>query len=174
MLGNVVERAGEAKVRQLLESVSDPEIPVLSINDLGVVRGISVVGGEEGGSAVTVTITPTYSGCPAMGVIEMEIRDCLIREGYHDVSVETVLSPAWTTDWLSDAGRRKLKEYGIAPPEKGANQGKAALFGEGPSVTCPRCEAKGAKRLSEFGATACKALYQCQSCDELFDYFKCI
>lgn len=161
-------------MRALLETVSDPEIPVLSINDLGVVRAISVVDDEEEASSVTVTITPTYSGCPAMGVIEMEIRDCLLREGYHEVSVDTVLSPAWTTDWLSETGRRKLKEYGIAPPEKGANHGKATLFGEGSSVTCPRCDAKGAKRLSEFGATACKALYQCPSCDELFDYFKCI
>ncbi len=162
--------AEAARVRRLLQDVTDPEIPVLTIGDLGLIRDIAVKG-----EVVTVTITPTYSGCPAMLTIEIDIRDRLLRAGFAEVRVETVLAPAWTTDWLSEEGRRKLRDYGIAPPVKGADAaGKAALFGEGPNVACPLCGAADTERVSEFGSTACKALYRCRSCAEMFDYFKCI
>jgi ring-1,2-phenylacetyl-CoA epoxidase subunit PaaD len=145
--------------------VADPEIPVLTIADLGVLRDIAVVDGQ-----VEVTITPTYSGCPAMNMIALEIELALAREGIAKPVVTTVLSPAWTTDWMSDEGRRKLKDYGIAPPQRGG--GRRALFGE-QQVACPQCGAIDTEVLSEFGSTSCKALWRCKSCREPFDYFKC-
>lgn len=151
-----------------LDEVSDPEIPGLSIRDLGVLRDVAVAG-----EVVTVTITPTYSGCPAMSFIEMNIRDVLLRAGAGEVRVETVLAPAWTTDWLTEAGREKLRALGIAPPE-GRSTGRAALFGLDPEITCPRCGSTTTRLLSHFGSTACKALYHCDGCLEPFDYFKCI
>lgn len=156
------------RVRRLLDEVTDPEVPVLTVNDLGVVRDV-----EVDGRSATVTVTPTYSGCPAMLTIEMEIRDRLLRAGFESVEVRTVLSPAWTTDWLSDEGRRKLREYGIAPPAQTA-AGKRALMGEDPVVTCPQCGSQETEMVSRFGSTACKALYRCADCLEPFDYFKCI
>ncbi|MEO6843439.1 MAG: 1,2-phenylacetyl-CoA epoxidase subunit PaaD [Bradyrhizobium sp.] len=146
-------------------SVVDPEIPVLTIADLGVLRDITVSDGH-----VEVAITPTYSGCPAMNVIALEIELALEREGFGRPKVRTVLSPAWTTDWMSDEGRRKLREYGIAPPQAGS--GRRALFGE-QQVTCPQCNSTNTELLSEFGSTSCKALWRCKSCREPFDYFKC-
>ncbi|MDX1445417.1 1,2-phenylacetyl-CoA epoxidase subunit PaaD [Lishizhenia sp.] len=151
----------------LLEHVSDPEVPVLTIVDLGVVRNVEVKGEE-----VTVTITPTYSGCPAMQVIEEDIRETFKNEGIENVTVETVLSPAWTTDWLTENGRRKLKEYGIAPPQDEVD--KSVLFSDPVVVPCPRCDSKNTKMVSQFGSTACKAHYQCLDCQEPFDYFKCL
>jgi ring-1,2-phenylacetyl-CoA epoxidase subunit PaaD len=145
--------------------VADPEIPVLTIADLGVLRDIAVVDGQ-----VEVTITPTYSGCPAMNMIALEIELALAREGIANSVVTTVLSPAWTTDWMSDEGRRKLKDYGIAPPQQGG--GRRALFGE-QQVACPQCGSTATEVLSEFGSTSCKALWRCKSCREPFDYFKC-
>jgi ring-1,2-phenylacetyl-CoA epoxidase subunit PaaD len=145
--------------------VVDPEIPVLTIADLGVLRGVAVNDGR-----VEVAITPTYSGCPAMNMITLEIELALEREGIHNSKVRTVLSPAWTTDWMSDDGRRKLRDYGIAPPQAGS--GRRALFGE-QMVTCPRCGSDDTEVLSEFGSTSCKALWRCKSCREPFDYFKC-
>jgi ring-1,2-phenylacetyl-CoA epoxidase subunit PaaD len=148
-----------------LENVSDPEVPVLSVLDLGVVRDVQIVEPNE----VVVTITPTYSGCPAMGTIAIGIKMELISRGIGSVKVQEVLSPAWTTDWMSQAGREKLIAYGIAPPQydiKDNPENKAA-------VICPRCKATNTKVLSEFGSTSCKSLMQCGECLEAFDYFKC-
>jgi ring-1,2-phenylacetyl-CoA epoxidase subunit PaaD len=145
--------------------VVDPEIPVLTIADLGVLREVRVKDG-----CVEVAITPTYSGCPAMNMIALEIELALEREGIAHAKVRTVLSPAWTTDWLSDDGRRKLKDYGIAPPQKGNS--RRALFGA-QVVACPQCGSGDTELLSEFGSTSCKALWRCKSCREPFDYFKC-
>jgi ring-1,2-phenylacetyl-CoA epoxidase subunit PaaD len=145
--------------------VVDPEIPVLTIADLGVLRDIAVREGH-----VEVAITPTYSGCPAMNMIALEIELALEREGIRQPKIQTVLSPAWTTDWMSEDGRRKLREYGIAPPKAGS--GRRALFGE-QLVACPQCGSENTELLSEFGSTSCKALWRCKSCREPFDYFKC-
>jgi len=146
-------------------SVVDPEIPVLTIADLGVLREVSVSGGH-----VEVAITPTYSGCPAMNMIALEIELALEREGFRNPKVRTVLSPAWTTDWMSEEGRRKLAAYGIAPPEPASS--RRALFGV-QQVRCPQCGSDNTELLSEFGSTSCKALWRCKSCREPFDYFKC-
>jgi ring-1,2-phenylacetyl-CoA epoxidase subunit PaaD len=147
-------------------SVVDPEIPVLTVADLGVLREVRLENGR-----VEVVITPTYSGCPAMNVIEMDIKLALEKAGFADPKVTKVLSPAWTTDWMSEEGRAKLAAYGIAPPTGAA--GRRALFGE-EAVTCPHCGSAETTRISEFGSTACKALYRCRACAEPFDYFKCI
>lgn len=155
------------RIWELMEEVFDPEVPVLTIVDLGVLREISEVDGTW-----MITITPTYSGCPAMKRIEDDIIEKLAEHGIHDVKVENVLSPAWTTDWLSEAGRRKLKEYGIAPPVDEID--KSVLFADQPIVPCPKCDSKNTKMISQFGSTACKAHYQCQDCQEPFDYFKCL
>lgn len=152
----------------ILEEVSDPEIPVLSICDLGIVRDVKLLEGD----LVEVVITPTYSGCPAMNFIEINIKAVLQEKGYDSVNVTTVLSPAWTTDWLTEAGRKKLLEYGIAPPV-GNSVDKNALFAEERDIPCPQCGSKHTKMVSQFGSTACKAMYQCQDCKEPFDYFKC-
>lgn len=146
-------------------SVVDPEIPVLTIADLGVLRDVALDGNQ-----VEVAITPTYSGCPAMNMIALEIELALERAGFRQPKVRTVLSPAWTTDWMSEEGRRKLRDYGIAPPQ--ASSSRRALFGE-QSVACPQCRAEDTELLSEFGSTSCKALWRCRSCREPFDYFKC-
>ena len=154
------QRAWDAASR-----VVDPEIPVLTIADLGVLREVTV--SEDG---VEVEITPTYSGCPAMNMIALEIELALEREGFSRPKIRTVLSPAWTTDWMSEDGRRKLREYGIAPPQ--ASSSRRALFGE-QQVACPQCGSDNTELLSEFGSTSCKALWRCKSCREPFDYFKC-
>lgn len=159
-----------ADVRALLDAVTDPEIPVLTIGDLGILRDVRV----DDAGAVTVVITPTYTGCPAMSAIELAIRDRLLEAGCEAVRVETVLSPAWTTDWMSAEGRRKLEAYGIAPPADGAGEGRGALFAADPTVRCPHCGSQETEKVSEFGSTACKALYRCRACAEPFDYFKCI
>jgi ring-1,2-phenylacetyl-CoA epoxidase subunit PaaD len=145
--------------------VVDPEIPVLTIADLGVLRSVTVADG-----CVEVLITPTYSGCPAMNMITLEIEMALEREGISHSKVRTVLSPAWTTDWMTEDGRRKLRQYGIAPPQAGSS--RRALFGV-EQVACPQCGSSDTERLSEFGSTSCKALWRCKACREPFDYFKC-
>ena len=145
--------------------VVDPEIPVLTIADLGVLRDV-VLDGDH----VEVAITPTYSGCPAMNMIAFEIELALERAGFRQPKVRTVLSPAWTTDWMSEEGRRKLRAYGIAPPQDSSS--RRALFGE-QSVACPQCGSARTELLSEFGSTSCKALWRCKACREPFDYFKC-
>lgn len=157
-----------ADVRALLEAVCDPEIPVLTIANLGVLRDVRV-----NGDAVEVVITPTYSGCPAMNAIEADIRNVLKKHGWTNVTVTTVLSPPWTTDWLSEAGREKLLAFGIAPPAE-TSASKRALFGAAPTVRCPKCRSERTTMVSQFGSTACKALYKCDDCLEPFDYFKCL
>ncbi len=154
--------------RQLLQSVTDPEIPVLTVDDLGIIRAVRIA--EDG--ILEVVITPTYSGCPAMGVIEINIRAALQEGGFDKVRVTTILSPAWTTDWLSADGRRKLVEYGIAPPAE-ASLDKKALFGERRALVCPHCGSVETEMISQFGSTACKSLFRCLECLEPFDYFKC-
>ncbi|MBR0851006.1 phenylacetate-CoA oxygenase subunit PaaJ [Bradyrhizobium diazoefficiens] len=146
-------------------SVVDPEIPVLTIADLGVLRDV-VLDGDR----VEVAITPTYSGCPAMNMIALEIELALERAGFRQPKVRTVLSPAWTTDWMSEEGREKLRAYGIAPPQ--ASNSRRALFGA-QAVACPQCGSENTELLSEFGSTSCKALWRCKACREPFDYFKC-
>ena len=146
-------------------SVVDPEIPVLTIADLGGLRDVIL-----DGDRVEVAITPTYSGCPAMNMIALEIELALERAGFRLPKVRTVLSPAWTTDWMSEEGRRKLRAYGVAPPQ--ASSSRRALFGE-QAVACPQCGSNNTELLSEFGSTSCKALWRCKSCREPFDYFKC-
>ncbi|WP_420580635.1 1,2-phenylacetyl-CoA epoxidase subunit PaaD [Reichenbachiella sp.] len=154
------------QVLESLRQVMDPEIPVLSVVDMGVIRKIEVT------DHLVVTITPTYSGCPAMNTIEADIKKCLLNEGYQDVEVKTVLQPAWTTDWLTENGREQLKAYGIAPPQ--GSTSKRALFLEDEIVPCPQCNSENTELISEFGSTACKAQYKCKDCLEPFDYFKCI
>lgn len=149
-----------------LDEVCDPEIPVLSLADLGVLRGVEYLNDEW-----QITITPTYSGCPAMKTMEDDILLKLKDHGV-EAKVHLVLSPAWTTDWLSESGRKKLKEFGIAPPENEVD--KSVLFAAPTVVPCPRCNSRETKMVSQFGSTACKAHYQCLICSEPFDYFKCL
>jgi ring-1,2-phenylacetyl-CoA epoxidase subunit PaaD len=168
----------EATVWQWLAAIPDPEIPVISIVDLGIVRAVGVDGDE-----VTVTITPTYSGCPAMQVIATAVREALEEHGVGQVRIVTQLSPAWTTDWLSEAGKRKLTGYGIAPPVQqaidlsGLRGGLAAAVSRrgpaAPAVACPHCGSHHTRLTSQFGSTPCKALYRCRDCREPFDHFKC-
>ena len=155
----------EKYIWQQLEQISDPEIPVLSIVDLGVVRNVTLLEGN-----CVITITPTYSGCPAMNVIQDDILK-LLTPTIH-TKVEMTLSPAWTTDWMSENGRNKLREYGIAPPEHEVD--KSVLFAKPTVVPCPKCTSSHTKMISQFGSTACKAHYQCLDCLEPFDYFKCL
>ena len=152
-----------APLYALLDSVADPEIPVLTLRDLGVLRDISVINDE-----IRVTITPTYAGCPAVEAMRADIETVLRQAGYQHVSVRQRLSPAWTTDWMSEEGRQKLREYGIAPPACRSDQKITT------AIACPQCGSEDTRKISEFGSTACKALYQCQSCREPFDYFKCL
>jgi len=158
----------EQAVRAVLDTVLDPEVPVLSIVDLGIVRHVMVHDAQ-----VTVGLAPTYSGCPATEVIEQSVIDALARAGMGNVTTERVLSPPWSTRWISDEGRRKLLEYGIAPPTEDHNA-KRALLGQDRPRKCPHCEALNTERISEFGSTPCKALYRCTDCREPFEYFKCI
>ncbi|MEH3146745.1 MAG: phenylacetate-CoA oxygenase subunit PaaJ [Methylobacterium frigidaeris] len=162
----VTDEALAQAARAAAAEVCDPEIPVLTIADLGVLRDVTVRDG-----AVEVTITPTYSGCPAMDVIGVEVQTALAKAGIGPARVRLVLSPAWTTDWMTDEGKAKLRAYGIAPPQGRAS--RRALFGE-ESVACPHCGSASTEKISEFGSTACKALWRCRACREPFDYFKCI
>ena len=157
----------DKKLIPILEAVFDPEIPVLSVIDMGVVRSAKLTG-----NTAELTITPTYSGCPAMDVIEADIKAALKKAGY-EARVELVLSPAWTTDWITERGRKALEKYGIAPPLE-AHADKEALLGDKKIIKCPRCRSAHTKLISQFGSTACKALFKCQDCLEPFDYFKCL
>lgn len=153
-----------------LEEVPDPEIPVISVVELGVIRDVII----EDNKTVTIVITPTYSGCPAMKTFEQDIISKLTEKGFKEVKIKTVLSPAWTTDWISDEAKEKLRAFGIAPPVKGTED-KGVLFNDGPkNIACPNCNSTNTKLKSQFGSTACKALYICNDCQEPFDYFKCI
>lgn len=156
-----------SSIRQILSTVTDPEIPVLTIEDMGIVRDVQVSDRE-----VAVTITPTYSGCPAMDTIADDVKTALKGAGY-EPSVKLVLSPAWTTDWISEAGRKKMEAYGIAAPLE-ATADKNALLNGARIVKCTRCGSTNTRLVSQFGSTACKALFQCDDCKEPFDYFKCL
>ena len=155
----------QARAWAAASAVPDPEVPCVTVAELGILRGVTL----EGGVAVA-RVSPTYSGCPATAMIEMGIEAALRDAGF-EVRIERVLSPPWTTDWITAEGREKLRAYGIAPPEGAA--GKRALFDD-PAVTCPRCASTATRKISEFGSTACKAQYACTACGEPFDYFKCI
>lgn len=161
------------EIWKILEKVTDPEIPVLTITDLGIVRDVRPLpaspgwGGEAG---YEIIITPTYTGCPAMDMIAMNIKLALIENGCHKIKITSVLAPPWTTDWMTADGKRKLKEYGIAPPHSESGRFERP---ESFTVECPQCNSSNTKCISEFGSTACKALYQCNDCKEPFDYFKC-
>jgi ring-1,2-phenylacetyl-CoA epoxidase subunit PaaD len=158
------------RAREVAGAVPDPEVPVLSIADLGVLR--DVVLADDG--SVEVTITPTYSGCPAMDAIRSDVVDELRRDGFDEVRVRTVLAPAWTTDWMSDEGRHKLAEYGIAPPGLTSQRRTGGPVPVTLGVRCPQCGSPDTRELSRFGSTSCKGLWQCRSCAEPFDHFKAI
>lgn len=183
----------EQQIWQILQQIKDPEVPVLSIIDLGIVRDVELTplsmphpalppslkekekGNESNfgeGQGVKLTITPTYSGCPAMDVISMDIRLKLIEKGYRNITIVQQLSPAWTTDWMSEEGKRKLKEYGVAPPNPKQQFCNEEMFME-EAVQCPRCNSHHTQLISQFGSTACKSMYRCLDCSETFDYFKC-
>lgn len=156
------------RIWKLLEQVTDPEVPVLSVLDLGIIREVNTSDDE-----IEIVITPTYSGCPAMDVISMNVRMVLLENGYKNVHIKTVLSPAWTTDWMSEAGKQKLKAFGIAPPNAKQQVCDSRLFDSNEGVQCPHCNSYHTSRISEFGSTACKSVYVCSDCKEPFDYFKC-
>jgi ring-1,2-phenylacetyl-CoA epoxidase subunit PaaD len=165
---NTVSSERETEVRKLLARVPDPEIPVLSILDLGIVREVR----QDADGRMRVAITPTYTGCPATEVIRTLVRAALDAGGYGDAILEEVLSPPWTSDWLTPAGREKLRAFGIAPPEGSVANARQLLRPS--SVSCPRCGSRTTERISEFGSTPCKAHYRCSTCGEPFDYFKCL
>jgi len=163
----------EKKVWSLLETVTDPEVPVLSVLDLGIIRDVKVeVNGEDIVKPI-ITITPTYSGCPAMDVISMNIRMVLLQAGFIEININQVLSPAWTTEWMSAEGKDKLKAYGIAPPQYQQAVCTPDAFQREEAIQCPQCNSWHTTLISRFGSTACKALYKCENCKEPFDYFKC-
>ena len=162
------DSARATAVWTLMESVPDPEIPVLSIVDLGIVRHVRC----DGDGRLRIGLTPTYSGCPATEVIREQVRRTLDSHGHADAVLEEVLSPPWTSDWLTAGGRRKLAAFGIAPPEQQVTSPRQLW--RAASVSCPRCGSRSTTRISEFGSTPCKAHYRCESCREPFDYFKCL
>lgn len=155
------------RIFELIATIPDPEIPVITIKDLGILRKVEYHTSENN---YVVTITPTYTACPAMSMISDDIKQIAIANGFPNVSVELVYSPAWTTDWLSTEAKRKLKEYGIAPPN---HSSCSNVFNTSERVVCPRCDSKKTELISRFGSTACKALYKCNECLETFDSFKC-
>lgn len=154
---------------QLLSEIPDPEIPVISIVELGVIRDVVITDQQT----IELNITPTYSGCPAMKQIEDDVKKKLHEHGFTNAKINTVFSPPWTTDWLTPKAKEKLQKYGIAPPEN-TTEDKSWILGVEKNITCPRCKSTNTKLISQFGSTACKALHQCNDCLEPFDYFKCI
>lgn len=152
---------------QVLAGVADPEIPVVSVTDLGIVRDV-----RASDDTVEVIVTPTYSGCPATEVIAQSIREALQQAGATHVHVQTQLAPPWTTDWIAPQARAALQAYGVVPPARAAEHGQPLRFAPPARVNCPRCASRDTERLSEFGATPCKALYRCRACREPFEYFK--
>ena len=168
--GAVMPQDREQAVWRVLAGVMDPEIPVLSVVDLGIVR---YARWDAADGRLHVGLTPTYSGCPATDVIRRTVREALDAEGYRDAVLEEVLSPPWTSDWLSEDGRRRLESYGIAPPAEPVATPRA-LWRAAAAVRCPRCGSRDTRETSAFGSTPCKALYKCSACLEPFEYFKCI
>jgi ring-1,2-phenylacetyl-CoA epoxidase subunit PaaD len=160
-----------AQIWDIAATVCDPEIPVLTIEDLGILRDARLEDDGAGHLRAEVTITPTYSGCPAMDAIRDDVVTALAGHGYHDARVTSVLAPAWTTDWMTDSGKAKLTQYGIAPPT-GRSDVRSGPIRVGLSVKCPQCSSPNTRELTRFGSTSCKALYVCQDCKEPFDYFK--
>ncbi len=154
-------------IEDVLRQVTDPEIPVLTIQDLGIYQGFEEVDGK-----IIVKIIPTYTGCPAMDMISVNVKAAMQEAGYDNVEVKLVLSPTWSTDMITEDGKQKMKEYGIAPPVEKTTD-KSYLSGEQKVVPCPLCNSKNTELVSQFGSTACKALYKCLDCKEPFDYFKC-
>jgi ring-1,2-phenylacetyl-CoA epoxidase subunit PaaD len=165
----VAPAGAEARLQAILDTVLDPEIPVLSVTDLGIVRYVR----QTASGQVQVGVSPTYSGCPATQIIKSSIMEALHLAGFADVAVIEVLAPPWTSDWITASGRRKLRDYGIAPPAESVGSPRQ-LLQTALAVACPRCASTATERLSEFGSTPCKALYRCTNCLEPFDYFKCI
>jgi ring-1,2-phenylacetyl-CoA epoxidase subunit PaaD len=163
----MIKTISKEDVWDLLKYIPDPEIPVISIDDLGILRSVEI---EE--DKVVISITPTYSGCPAMQVISDEIKSILKENGIDKAEIKMVFHPVWTTDWLSDDAKERLRKYGIAPPEK-ASADKSLLTAEPKKIYCPLCNSLHTELISQFGSTACKALYRCLDCKEPFDYFKC-
>lgn len=171
---NKIPEEMQQLVWKILEAVPDPEVPVLSVIDLGVVRNVELRPTTPSGNwGVSVFVTPTYTGCPAMDVMKMNIRIALLQHGFTDIQIVQVLSPAWTTDWISEQGKQKLKAYGIAPPHYKQSVCTPDSFQEEEAVQCPLCHSYHTSLVSQFGSTACKALYQCNDCKEPFEYFKC-
>ncbi|NNF01810.1 MAG: phenylacetate-CoA oxygenase subunit PaaJ [Bacteroidia bacterium] len=165
----VIDKEQKEKILEFLSEIQDPEIPVISIVELGVIRDIISIDDK-----VLIHLTPTYSGCPAMDVMEKDVLNKMKANGYENVEIKKVYSPAWTTDWISDDAKEKLRKYGIAPPNK-VTADKGFLSGkEDQMVHCPQCNSNSTVMFSPFGSTACKALYKCDECHESFDYFKCI
>lgn len=156
-----------SEIRNILSQVPDPEIPVISIEELGILQDIKI---ED--NKIVVYITPTYNGCPAMDMITVNIKSALEDNGYNNVEVKLVLSPIWTTDWITEEGKKKLLEYGIAPPAERTTD-LSFIDGKSPSIACPQCGSIDTEIISRFGSTACKSLYKCNQCLEPFDYFKC-
>lgn len=161
----VTERMSRQEVYRVLATIPDPEIPVVSIEEMGMLRDVVI--DDEG---YTVIITPTYTGCPAMAMIEADIKMTLEKAGVRPVKVRQVIEPAWTTDWMTEAAKEKLRKYGIAPPL--TSSCSLGVFSSN-TIACPRCGSEQTTLLSQFGSTACKALYKCNSCKEPFEYFKC-
>jgi ring-1,2-phenylacetyl-CoA epoxidase subunit PaaD len=162
------EDSGVADAWAVLASVADPEIPVLSVVDLGVIRTVALDSNGE----LRIGVAPTYSGCPATATIHADIKSALTAAGFGNVVVKSVISPAWTSDWISAEGRAKLRAYGIAPPPPAQTKGRFTV--DGANVECPQCGSADTELLSEFGSTPCKALHRCRACQEPFDRFKCI
>ena len=155
----------EKEIYDLIAGIPDPEIPVITIEDLGILREVKVTTDK-----IIISITPTYSGCPAMNAIEKDIKEILNRFDVGPFEIKTVFSPVWTTDWISDEAKEKLRVYGISPPEKSSNDINVLLNRQ---LHCPRCNSTNTELISQFGSTACKALYKCKDCLEPFDHFKC-
>lgn len=162
-------QSASAELLEILEDVKDPEVPVLSVVELGIVRDA-----RRAGSGAVVTVTPTYSGCPAMREIEAEIRQALVARGIGPVEIRTTYTPAWTTDWMSEGAKAKLEAYGIAPPSSTRESSVVQLVRRAPAVACPRCRSRNTELTSEFGSTACKSLRVCRACGEPFEEFKAI
>lgn len=167
--GSPAREAILARAREVAAAVVDPEIPVVTISDLGILRDVL-----PDGDTIVVQLTPTYSGCPAVLAIELAVEAALREAGFDDIRIARVLAPPWSTDDITPDGREKLRAFGIAPPAARANRGKGALLFTDETVACPRCGSTLTRRISEFGSTACKALWRCQACREPFDYFKCL